>query len=187
VNTFIRWEDLPSLKFENNDDGEHYYSLDPIIQTVRQIAKLLEKDVEAASLSKLICLYARVFPDNLKKVIGADLYDDIESLAVLRNLFAHGGDMYMDIEFADSSMMTGTLDGNPLKKPVDRLNRAGIIKNTKITGENHSDFHDIFYSDEAMLYFYNAVQSIESSLIAARNFKPEQSFFVQEKLPTLAP
>lgn len=184
VSTFVRWDELPAFKYED-DDGEHYYSLEPIIQSVKQISKLLEKEVEAATLSKLISLYARVFPDNLKKIIGTDLYDDIESLAVLRNIFAHGGDMFMEFEIDEGSTFTGYLDGNPLNKPVDRLIRAGVIKNKQINGNNHGEFHAIFYSDEAMLYFYKAVQAIETSLASASNFIPEQILHTKEKLPSL--
>lgn len=184
ISRIVRWDALPPMKYKNQD-VEQECPLDPLIQSIQQIAQRLEADVESAPLSKLIELFGRVFPESLRDILGSELFEDMNSLAVLRNIFAHGRNLTMDFEGEDWSSFKGTLDGNALKKPAERLYHAGIITSFDINGENYNDFHASFYSDDAMLYFYKAVQSIEARLESFSPFPPEQRWSVQAKLPPL--
>lgn len=186
ITRIVRWDALPPMKWQNGDT-EGVCSLDPIVQSVQHIAKRLEADVETAPLARLVDLFARVFPESLRDVLGPDLYGDMESLSVLRNLFAHGRNLTMELEGEDHSTSKGTLDGNPLKKPAATLRRAGIIKDFDITGNNYNDFHSHFYADDAMLYFYKAAQSIETQLESFTPFPPEGHWITHDKLPSLGP
>ena len=186
ISRIVRWEDIPLMKWKNQEI-EQECPLDPIIQSLKQITRRLEADVESAPLSKLIELFGRVFPESLRVILGPELFDDMDSLATLRNIFAHGRNLTMEFEGEDWSSLKGTLDGNALKKPAERLYRAGVIKGFDINGANYNDFHASFYCDDAMLYFYKAAQSIETQLESFTPFPPERSWVVQTKLPPLDP
>ncbi|MEP0881716.1 hypothetical protein NDI49_09165 [Trichocoleus sp. ST-U3] len=157
-----------------NDGGQiHHCELKPVIDSVLQIVSLVAKDTENAPLNKLFELYSKVFSQSLKEITGKDLYEDLDALASLRNLFAHGRDLF--IEFDGPFPDKATLDNNPLQKPAQRLFKAGIIKDFNITGRNYDKFQALFYSDEVLLYFYRSVQKIEDVLIKSIGFMPEKS------------
>lgn len=131
-------------------------------------------------------IFAWVFPEKLRDVIGSELHEDMIALSDLRNIFAHGRQIFMDFYGEGFLDLLGSLDGNPLKKPANRLFKVGIIKSLEITGQNHNDFYAVFYSDDAMLYFYRAVNSIEEKLEANSTFLPER-YLKDPRLPSLKP
>ncbi|MBD2086540.1 hypothetical protein H6F52_16405 [Coleofasciculus sp. FACHB-542] len=172
IRYMVRWEAVPPMQF--NDGGQiHHCELKPVIDSVLQIVSLVAKDTENAPLNKLFELYSKVFSQSLKEITGKDLYEDLDALASLRNLFAHGRDLF--IEFDGPFPDKATLDNNPLQKPAQRLFKAGIIKDFNITGRNYDKFQALFYSDEVLLYFYRSVQKIEDVLIKSIGFMPEKS------------
>lgn len=184
INISIKWDDLPPMQYQNSD-ATHECSLEPVIASIKQIANSLKNETESASLSRLIELHGRTFPQKLKDIVGAELSADLDALASLRNLFAHGRNLIMDFDVDENLDFKGTLDGNALMKPAQRLLKTGIIKNFDINGQNHHEFHAIFYGDEAMLYFYKAVLSIEEQLISSNTFLPEKYMRFYSKLPDL--
>jgi hypothetical protein len=181
----INWDDLPP--FQLGIDGvDHKCSLEPVTRSLRQIARHVEGIVDDAPLGKLMEIFAWVFPEKLRDLIGSELHEDMIALADLRNIFAHGRQIFMDFYGEDFSELRGSLDGNPLKTPANRLLKVGIIKNLEITGQNHNDFYAVFYGDDAMLHFYRAANSIEEKLEANSTFLPER-YFKHSKLPSLKP
>ena len=67
-----------------------------------------------------------------------------------------------------------SLDSNPIQRPALRLHAAGIIKDLKIPDQTHDDFQSSFFADEALLYFYCAVEQIEQKLLDNVTFLPEK-------------
>ena len=78
-----------------------------------------------------------------------------------------------------------SLDSNPIKSAALRLHAAGIIKDMKITGQNHDEFQSSFFADEALFYFYRAVDQIDQKLLENVTFLPEESMRTVSKLPKL--
>lgn len=181
TDTAINWGTLPSMQYQNNDVA-HECPVEPVIASIKQIANSLKNETDSAPLSKLFALHDRTFPQKLKDIVGAELWADLDALASLRNLFAHGRDLIMDFDVDENFGFKGILDGNALMKPAQRLLKAGIIKNLDINGQNHHEFHGIFYGDAAMVYFYHAVQSIEERLRASTVFLPEKNNIFYSKL-----
>jgi hypothetical protein len=180
------WNTVPPLRY-NHDGVDCQYDQKAVAESLLKIIAGVERDTESAPLSKLIELHNKViFQKSLRDIIGPELWNDLDALASLRNLFAHGREIF--VEF-DAWLVEGkiSLNGNPLQKPAKRLYHAGIIGDLNdITGQNCDDFHALFYSDEALLYFYQAVQQIEDSLASSIEFPPEKTrrFFIP--LPDLA-
>ena len=184
INLAINKNDSPSMQYIQ-DDVTHECSLEPVFASIKKIIDSLQSETESSSLSRLIELHGRIFPQKLNGIVGAELSADLDALASLRNLFAHGRNLNMEFDVNDDSFFKGTLDGNAIMKPAQRLLKAGIIKNLEINGHNHHEFHAIFYGDNAMLYFYNAVLEIEEQLISSNTFLPEKYLHFYSKLPCL--
>jgi len=150
------------------------------------MADKLHDEVASSSLSKLIEIFGRIFPDSLRDILGGALYDELDAIAALRNVFAHGRDLTIEFESGpEFSSFRGVLDGNPLRKPALRLHQAGIITDFEIDGVNYSDFLAAFYSDEAMRHFYTAVENIEERLQKFSTFEPERMCSSRSPLPPL--
>lgn len=185
INLAIRWDSLPPMRWINHGVEEEC-SVAPLVQSIQQIFGRLEEEAETAPLQRLIEIFGRIFPEGLRDVLGADLFEDLDAVAKIRNVFAHGRDLVMEFEGTDEAPMKGTLDRNALKKPAVRLYTAGIIKSFEIDGLNYCDFHAHFYSDEAMMYFYRAIESIETKLESFSPFPPEKALHGGGKLPSLS-
>lgn len=180
----INWSEAGEYEFELNNKVQTY-SIKPIIASIKKMANSMLREVESAPLSKLLQLYNEIFPDNIGSVIGNEHKKDLDALACLRNLFAHGRDLFIEFEEKFPDDLKGTLDGNPLKYPAQRLHSAGIIKNFDITTKNHHLFTSLFFSDEAMLYFYKIIREVESKLKLENTFVPENMLQFIQELPEL--
>ncbi|MEI6847774.1 MAG: hypothetical protein WCK32_07030 [Chlorobiaceae bacterium] len=123
--------------------------------------KAFEKKAETATLEKIKSVFSQIFDIDLKNTLG-DLNSDLEALAKLRNIFAHGNDLWLQFEQTEENRMS--LDKNPLQLPAQRLLTAGILKNLRFDGRNNHEFMTIFYHDDAMLYFLDKSQKIELTL-----------------------
>jgi hypothetical protein len=176
IRYMLPWNNLPPMRFEKDEATgrvPEYHSLKPLYESLLKIISVVESDTDNAPLGKLIELYNKVFQQTLKDVIGKDLYEDLDALASLRNLFAHGRDLFIEFTGSWNDDVKGTLDKNPLQKPAQRLHRAGIVKDFDITMQNYIDFHTYFYNDDALMYFYNSVKKIEERLATFVDFPPE--------------
>lgn len=182
----LRWHPIPPMQIKDGDTV-HSCSFDPVVESMERIISTLSDDTESAPLARLIDLHSRVFPQPLSDIVGSDLHQDLNALASLRNLFAHGRDLFMkfDMKFDDPLAGKATLDKNPLQLPAQRLQAAKIIKDFNITGQNYHDFQAVFFGDEALLYFYRAVQDIEKKLRAFCTFLPETMRVTFPTLPDL--
>ncbi len=179
----FRHNEIPPFQYKENDVSKEHSS-QPICDSVLNIIDAVESETKNAPLNKLMEQYNKIFQQSLKDVIEKDLYDDLLALASLRNLFAHGRDLF--IEFTGSwDNAQGTLDKNPLQKAAIRLYHAGIISDLNITMQNYIDFTDIFYNDDALLYFYQSAQKVEDKLGNFLDFPPESFSRYFMKLPDL--
>jgi hypothetical protein len=182
----VHWEKLPPMRFEQ-DQQTHICDLKPLYESFLRVVAALEDESHTATLNKLIELYNVIFAPPLSKVIGKELYDDVLALASLRNLFAHGRDFFLEFEGPYDSPGHAFLDYNPIQRPALRLHKAGIIKDLTITGKTHRDFQSAFFADDALLYFYRAVEQIEEKLVESIDFLPEKGLPTIPRLPKLEP
>lgn len=178
----LRWYPIPPMQVEDGDTV-HSCPFDPVVESMERIISTLGDEIDSAPLAKLIELHSKVFPQALSDIVGSDLHQDLLALAYLRNLFAHGRDLFM--KFDNAFAGKATLDKNPLQLPAQRLQAAKIIKDFNITGQNYNDFQAVFFGDEALLYFYRAVQDIEKKLRAFCTFLPETRLPTFPTLPDL--
>jgi hypothetical protein len=144
-------------------------SSQPIYESLLNILSEFKSEVEVAPLNKLVALYKKTFGKGLKEVIGKDLNSDLSALGDLRNILAHGRDLYLETRkngVADQMLEVATLDGNPLQNPIKRLMNAGIITMSisAVDGMNWHEFLSILYCDSSLLYFYDAVKKIDIEL-----------------------
>jgi hypothetical protein len=123
----------------------------------------------------------------LRSVIGEDLMRDLDALTNTRNVFAHG--RRIGIEFDG---VVGGERANPdsatLRPAAERLRRAGFSPRADtITRQNYRDWEASFFSDDALLYFYQKVVEIDIKLKSGTCSEWEKTRILQiPNLPVLA-
>lgn len=168
--TGFEWENLgPHTHTFDNVEKQH--DSKPIGRTMRRALVAINKETSKAALMKLVELHNDVFEIPIAKRIGKELWDDLDALVQLRNIFAHGRELVVEVEGTPPGK--GVLDGNPIQKPAKRLHAAGILADLSFNTMTHGDFTLRFYSDEALLYFYKKAQLIEAELLRTMEFEPE--------------
>lgn len=182
IRSMLDWRKIDPVRFHDNETV-HTCPVTPIVESLMRILEAMGKEADTAPLIKLTELFKRTFPQPLQGVLGEELNLDLQALMGLRNLFAHGRDLVM--EFEGLSGGAGSLEGNPLQKPAERLHKAGIIANLEINSRNYQDFQRAFFSDDALKYFYERTQRIDHKLDAFNTFLPERARDHIPELPDL--
>jgi len=182
IRTMLPWDQLGQMEYTK--DGERYScSLQPLVSSLFALLGSSEETAEQAPFEQLRKLYSKTFVRSLADAIGSELAQDINALFRLRNVFAHSRQLYVDVEgFPDQTM---TLEGNPLLFPAQRLQRAGIIKSLAITPQNYLEFQEHFYSDQALMYFYDRLIEAEQRVTSQVDFLPETGVLHIVELPNL--
>ena len=192
IRYMLRWEELPPMELLEGAQ-KHLCDLKPIYESLFCVVAEFEKKSYNAPLSNLKELYNVLFSPSIRLIVGDDLYEDLLALADLRNMFAHGRDFFLEYPFTATggsfleSNPKASLESNPIKKSALRLYKAGIIKDLNITNQKQAEFQSAFFADDAILYFYRAVEEIEQKLLEKVTFLPEQEQFTWtlSKLPKL--
>lgn len=164
-------------------DGERIsHAYRPLYDSLQGVLVHFQRRAVKAPLENLSELFQDLFgvkmPDLLK-----DLHPDLKALAALRNVFAHGRDLWMEFEQSDENLLI--LDQNPLKLPAERLYAAGVLKSLRVDARTHNEFRAAFYSDAALLYFLAQARSIETALKAVLVLPPETEMPIMVSLPEL--
>lgn len=184
ITHLVQWDRLPMVTYMKADKKRLRLCRTPIVGSIDGLVEYIEKQISRAPYISLKEQYSSIFKSELKTLAGDKLFDDLEALFDLRNLFAHGRNLYFEFE-GEFPLITGIIDKNPIKKAADRLVIAGILKTTKFTMQDYHVLQDKLYTDEAILYFYKSAMEIEDRLEASMFFEPEKHMWHHQKLKAL--
>ena len=183
IRHMLLWDQLPPKQYKNNGT-EQQCGQTPVWKSLLNLINDLERETLTAPLGKLTQLYNRCFDNSLKTVVGDEPYADLDAIASLRNLFAHGRNLYFDSS-GNSLADSITFDSNPIQKPALRLHAAGIIADMNFTHQNVEELRSAIYGDDAILHFYNATKLIEQAIVDSIEFAPEKDSLFIPPLPEI--
>ena len=158
------------------------YPYTPLYKSLQGAVGSFEERLGYASLESLSQMFQELFDVKLKELMG-DLNPDLQALAKLRNVFAHGRGLWLQYENTDDNLLV--LDQNPLQQPAQRLLGAGILKTLRVSGREEQAFRAAFYGDAALLYFLEKARAIEERLQTVLVFPPEREVPLMVRLPEL--
>lgn len=166
----------------NGVQSIHLYK--PVFLTVMAILNDFDDKVDSLPLSRLLGIYALFFERPLRSILDAQLNRDLEAIADLRNLFAHGRNISSEFSgpgpFGEELMTSSSF-----QKPAERLIEVGILKSLAIKSKNHLEYEQVFYSDAVLLHFYDAAKKIEQTVNSTADFPPEEILGYYPPLPDL--
>ena len=172
IRTMLPWDQVGQTEY-TRDGEKHSCSLQPLVSSLFALLDSSEMTAEQVSFEPLRKLYSQIFARSLADAIGPELEQDINALFRLRNIFAHSRQLCVDLEGLPGDIDSMTLKDNPFLFPAQRLQRTGIINSLAITPQNYNEFQEHFYSDQALLHFYNRVIEAEHKLTGQSDFMPE--------------
>lgn len=180
----FKWHTEQFMKIQNNGI-ESLCSLSPVYSSIVNIAEKLIDEVEVAPLGKLIELHNKVFPEKLSAILGKDISMDLDCLLTLRNIFAHGRSIVMEIERTEEYIRPAGFERNPLQNIIKRLITLKLITAGEITGQNYTDYLFAMYNDNVMLHFYSSVEKMENLLFGKIELEPEKWCYFVKPLPKI--
>jgi hypothetical protein len=186
LSQLVDWRSFAPITYNLNGVPTEV-SLDPVAASIRSIADGIRAECTNAPMTKMIEIYNRVFPTQFREAVGNELAEDLGCITTLRNIFAHGRDITMDLVRDEDGGIFGDLDKHPFKRVASRLKQTSILKSTTFTGNNHDELLVAISSDDALLHFYNAARRVEAAIRSSDAFCPEAELAILEQpdLPVL--
>jgi hypothetical protein len=136
----------------------------PSFHSIHKMVTEKYEGLKSASIGRLIKTYDSLFLQSLKAAIGEDLKRDLDAVSSMRNIFAHGRRIGIDLENS-SGILKANIESSTLKEAVQRLQKANLLSKVEPTSaHNYHLWESSIFSDSALLYFYNRIMLIDSKL-----------------------
>ena len=186
----FKWGDFP-LRPQEYNPSPSATERELLRETLLRILCKLMEAIDLAPFGALNTIHKQVFGCSVMDVLGSELYNDILGLVALRNLFAHGREFWLHYSANEPQTMGDlaldiSFDGHPLKAAANALQRRGLIDASFVGLRYYQDVAEIFYSDQAVLIFYEAAQSVWKQYSSYSLFPGEELARMVGNLPNLA-
>lgn len=147
----------------NNEDFEISTKYERL--AIKRIVDKALDDIDGAPIQKLQALHATIVGETIQEILGKDLYAHLAGLISVRNLLAHGRELYIETIYTGTPHLMEfavSFEEHPLENAIKSLNRMGIYEESNYKGARNKDARDVIYSDLAVMHFWNsAVQMIK--------------------------
>ncbi|MHB1460667.1 MAG: hypothetical protein ACYC1M_05235 [Armatimonadota bacterium] len=132
--------------------------------------------VEKMTKQRLCEEYKKLYFDEVKNVIGGDLYDDWTALADIRNKFAHGQSMPCEIDITSKQVVSDTYSDTA---SAQRLITNGTIPNSG------GPYYLYLFHNTLMHHYYSSTQAIIQLLDGSVTNLAERQVFTSQMHPLL--
>ena len=125
------------------------------------INRLIEKtkeDIDKAPFEKLMLLHQTIVGLPLKKIVGDDLFVHLRGLVSVRNLLAHGRQLYIDLD--DFLLPDVGFEQHPLENAIKSLRQVNLFEGDHFRSAQPDDVKSVIYKDEVVIHFWNASAAI---------------------------
>jgi len=157
----------------------------------RAVQRVLERtmaDIDRASFDKLESLHRTIVGCALRDIVGGELHDHLKGLLSIRNLLAHGRELYIDITREDNSFVADVgFEQHPLENAIKSLRRVGLFADDQARQLQPADVKSVIYEDDVVIHFWNASATV-AELYSAKHEREklspmfDSSFYALPKL-----
>src|SRR6266702_1463769 len=140
------------------DGIEHVISTEPEHRALQRVLQSTIDDIDRAPLARLEKLHETIVGKTIHDIIGSNRYDDLRGLVSVRNLLAHGRELYVNINFSDQADLRVDLsfEQHPLENAIKSLRQANLIGREDKTRMTPDELMGAIYKDEVVVHFWNA-------------------------------
>lgn len=146
-------------------------------QAVERILEKTMGDIDKAPFDKLESFHRTIAGCSIRDIVGVELYDHIKGLVSVRNLLAHGRQLY--IEMDESFCADVGFEQHPLENAIKSLRQVGLFVEEQARSLQPDDVTGLIYDDDAVVHFWNAsaiIAEIYSARAAQENLHPIGNF-----------
>jgi len=136
------------------EETEYSVSTEPEQRAVQRILERTIEDLDKAPFERIDLLHKTIVGSSIREIIGPDLHDNLKGLISVRNLLAHGRELYVEID--ESFCTDASFEQHPL------LNAIKSLRQNKLFNTENADTYDaheaqgIIYRDDVVRHFWNS-------------------------------
>lgn len=142
-------------------------------QAVERILKKTIEDIDKAPFGQLESLHKTIAGCTLRDVVGGELHDHLRGLVSVRNLLAHGRQLYIEVD--ESFCANVEFEQHPLENAIKSLRQAGLFVTDQARNLQPDEVKSVIYQDEVIVHFWNAsatIAEIYGARIAQEKLNP---------------
>lgn len=143
---------------EANLEGKpHKYSYEPFHRSVLRLLERQSDDLDKAPLNALESAHATILGSSIKNIIGDNLHQHLLGLASIRNVVAHGRELYIDLIDIDKADLT--FEQHPLEHAIKSLKSFGIFPDFPEDAQP-DEVKSVIFLDDSVRHFWNCSSEI---------------------------
>lgn len=135
------------------DGIEFLVSTEPEERAVQRILERTIEDLDKAPFDRIDSLHKTIVGLSIRDVLGSELHDSLKGLISVRNLLAHGRELYVGID--ESFSADTTFEQHPLENAIKSLRQAKLFNAEQADTYDIHEPQAVIYQDEAMRHFWN--------------------------------
>jgi hypothetical protein len=135
------------------DETEFSVSTEPEQRAVQRILERSFEELDKASFRQIDSLHKAIVGSTIRETIGPDLYDRLKGLVSVRNLLAHGRELYVEID--ESYNADTSFERHPLENAIKSLRQAKLFNSGESDTYDAHDAQGVIYRDEVVRHFWN--------------------------------
>lgn len=144
-----------------------------IVESIMRLARSLKKDASKYPFNKLVETYKNLFGKSVADTLSDGLFNDVEAIADLRNLFAHGRPIVYRGE-TESFAEELNLSRHPFEKVSKRLRAVNILDSKTLAMNETKELEKAIFSPTTIEYFSSSCSEAMSELFEAIDFPSEK-------------
>lgn len=145
-------------------------STEPEQSAIRRILERTVEEIEKAPFDRIESLHKLIVGSSIRETIGPDLHDSLKGLVSVRNLLAHGRELYVEID--ESFSADTSFESHPLENAIKSLRQAKLFNTEQSDTYDAQDAKGVIYQDEVVRHFWNT--SVEVGEIYKRRADQEK-------------
>ena len=156
------------------DGVKHLINTEPEQRAVQRILESTIKDIDKSSFNRIEILHKLIVGSTICETIGPDLYGNLMGLISVRNLLAHGRELYIEIavDEANEFSVDTSFEKHPLEKAIKSLQKAKLYNSEQYDSNDTDGPKSAIYQVEAMKHFWKT--SVEVGKIYRRRADSEK-------------
>ncbi len=149
------------------DGTEFSVSTESAQRAVQRILERTMKDLDKAPFDRIESLHKDIVGPSIRDIIGPDLHDRLIGLVSVRNLLAHGRELYVEIN--ESFTADTTFERHPLENAIKSLRQAKLFSTEQADTYDAHEPQAVIYRDEAVVITDMGIRFAQSIAHSWRN------------------
>jgi hypothetical protein len=139
------------------EEIEFSISTEPEQRAVQRILERTIEDIDKASFDRIESLHKLIVGSSIREIIGTNLFGNLKGLISVRNLLAHGRELYVEMDVGGDNVfdLDTSFEKHPLENAIKSLRQAKLYDTEQSDSYDAHEPQGLIYQDEAIKHFWN--------------------------------